>query len=66
MLKDNTMNTADRIKGYEDTIMTAICADMITGVIYEQMDDETLGMMLEMVCMEKPFYRDRGVTIGEA
>ena len=46
--------------------MTAICADMITGVIYEQMDDETLGMMLEMVSMEKPFYRDRGVTIGEA
>ena len=47
-------------------IMTSICNDMINGTLFQEADNETLEMMLEMVSTNKELYRNKGVIIGEA
>ena len=47
-------------------IMTSICNDMINGTLFQEADNETLEMMLEMVSTNKDMYRNKGVIIGEA
>jgi|TARA_B110000977_G_C10854149_1_gene407003 hypothetical protein len=47
-------------------IMTSICNDMINGTLFQEADNETLEMMLEMISTNKDMYRNKGVIIGEA
>ena len=47
-------------------IMTSICNDMINGTLFQEADNETLEMMLEMMSVNKEMYRSKGVIIGEA
>jgi|TARA_B110000902_G_C13793788_1_gene393179 hypothetical protein len=39
---------------------------MINGTLFQEADNETLEMMLEMVSTNKELYRNKGVIIGEA
>ena len=39
---------------------------MINGTLFQEEDNETLEMMLELVSMDKDLYRNKGVIIGEA
>tara|TARA_B100000780_G_C20765152_1_gene303849 strand:+ start:273 stop:392 length:120 start_codon:yes stop_codon:yes gene_type:complete len=39
---------------------------MINGTLFQEADNETLEMMLEMMSVNKEMYRSKGVIIGEA
>ena len=57
---NNQLDIVDRL------VMSSICNDMINGTLFQEADNETLEMMLEMVSTNKELYRNKGVIIGEA
>jgi len=59
-------NMNNQIDIVDRHIMTSICNDMINGTLFQEADNETLEMMLELVSMDKDLYRNKGVIIGEA
>jgi len=59
-------NINNQIDIVDRHIMTSICNDMINGTLFQEADNETLEMMLEMISTNKDMYRNKGVIIGEA
>jgi len=59
-------NMNNQIDIVDRHIMTSICNDMINGTLFQEADNETLEMMLEMISTNKDMYRNKGVIIGEA
>ena len=57
---NNQLDIVDRL------VMSSICNDMINGTLFQEADNETLEMMLEMISTNKDMYRNKGVIIGEA
>ena len=53
MLRENRVNIQDNL-------------DMVNGRLYQEADDITLQMMLEMMSVDKELYRTQGIVIGDA
>jgi|TARA_B100001996_G_scaffold374288_1_gene352724 hypothetical protein len=66
MLKENRVNIQDQLDVLDKQIMDHIVIDMINGTLYQEADDITLLMMLEMMAVNKEVYRTQGIVIGEA
>ncbi len=60
------MNIQDQLDVLDKQIMDHIVIDMINGTLYQEADDITLLMMLEMMAVNKEVYRTQGIVIGEA
>jgi len=60
------MNITDKLDVLDKSIFTAILADMTSGTLYKEADNETLHMVLEMIAMDKMAYQSKGIIIGEA
>tara|TARA_B100000287_G_C20343937_1_gene666992 strand:+ start:287 stop:487 length:201 start_codon:yes stop_codon:yes gene_type:complete len=66
MLRENRVNIQDNLDRLDRQILNEIMLDMVNGRLYQEADDITLQMMLEMMSVDKELYRTQGIVIGDA
>ena len=66
MLRENRVNIQDNLDRLDRQILNEIMLDMGNGRLYQEADDITLQMMLEMMSVDKELYRTQGIVIGDA
>ena len=58
------MNIQDNLDRLDRQILNEIMLDMVNGRLYQEADDITLQMMLEMMSVDKELYRTQGIVLS--